>query len=116
MILLSGTAQNGHVDSLIGMKSKPEWTTIRPFVKYHLHKHPEEFFRTTRQPRQTLAYLVQMPSLVSQIKGAPEGTRWTGHTLIRALAGVPRPVDIYLKFEVWDLGTKAYRALEVHLL
>jgi hypothetical protein len=35
-------------------------------------------------------------------------TLWTGHPLIAAVSGISLPIDIFVKFEVWNLSTKAY--------
>jgi len=37
--------------------------------------------------------------------------KWVGHPLIKALSDVSTPVDIYAKFEVWNLNTKVYESL-----
>lgn len=39
------------------------------------------------------------------------GSQWTGHPLIDAVANIPVPVNIYLRFEVWNETSLAFEPL-----
>ena len=52
-------------------------------------------------------YLRSMPIL--------GGDRWKNHPLIQALSTVEIPVDIYLKFEIWD-GAQGYTSLPMGIV
>ncbi|MFC1800705.1 IPT/TIG domain-containing protein, partial [Nanoarchaeota archaeon] len=39
------------------------------------------------------------------------GQEWEGHPLIAKVSDIPVPVDIYLKFEIWEKGTGNYLPL-----
>ncbi len=56
-----------------------------------------------QQNMSPLSHFLSMPML--------GGAGWSAHPLIVALDGIPRPVDAYVQFEVWDADAKAYAAL-----